>query len=1029
MSIVDIPFVEDGLGYIFDPAGYHKKTIDLETGVLLYEFGYDTDMKLISIIDRFGQPTTIEYTNGIPTAILSPDNVRTELTIDANNRLTHITCDAYNAYYQFDYKDDTGLLTEKHEPKGNTFNYLYDDIGRVYEAYDQEGGHWLFNRQVEDSGDIITEVTSAEGNVKTYLDHTDSMGFSSTITGPAFDQTLETKSADCLTETKTMPWGTEITTRYNLDPQHKYRYVQQAVIDTPQGLHNVTSLSRTYSGDTNTDDLSDMVTSTIDFNGRTTTIEKDTLNSSLTTITPESRVTTSYYDPITLTTEEVIPPSGLSGTIFDYDLRGRPTLITTGERSTGFSYVDSPTYHQVAITNYSTDVGNRVSTLHYDALDRLVQADRPDGYSVIYEYDANGNRTAVRVPTDTIGTYIDHTFTYNLANLNDFYTMPASGSFEYVYDNDRYLRDVYFPSGTRHIHYDIGSARINQIQTPEFTINMTYINGTQVQNITRGLETITYGYDGSLITSDTRQGSLNQTLSYVYNNDFKLDIFTYAGVSIGYTYDNDSLLTGSGTFAITRNAANGLPEAVSDGTLTLNRGFNSYGEVTSQSATIGGSTTHSWMLGRNDLGKIESRSETAGGTTANYVYDYDVMGRLSTVTKDGEQVEQYQYNANGSRIYERNTLKGTDRTFTYSNSNEDQLEYAGSVHYEFDADGFLFRKTDSADVTTYTYTSFGELTGVNLPDGKLIEYDYDPLRRRIARKVDGVTADKYLWAGGTLLAIYDGSNNLKQRYLYADSRMPFAMEMNGSTYYLSYDQVGSLRVVTDASGNVLKQYDYDSFGYIYNQVDNDPSFDVPLRFAGGLFDNETGLIRFGARDYDPDTGRWTAKDPLLFDAGDTDLYNYCFGDPVGLIDPSGLIIGTVLGSTLTRITGEAGCAIGGKIFDSLVGMGLGLKPDLIPDPIRNNDLFKGVSIGIQGWGSGQSISLAIITYGSVSAGSSVGITAFAGVSVGLLFNDIYENISGQSLGEDIYDWTHNNTPPGNLSNPNTSNSTGKNPRM
>ena len=135
------------------------------------------------------------------------------------------------------------------------------------------------------------------------------------------------------------------------------------------------------------------------------------------------------------------------------------------------------------------------------------------------------------------------------------------------------------------------------------------------------------------------------------------------------------------------------------------------------------------------------------------------------------------------------------------------------------------------------YTSFGELTGVNLPDGKLIEYDYDPLRRRIARKVDGVTADKYLWAGGTLLAIYDGSNNLKQRYLYADSRMPFAMEMNGSTYYLSYDQVGSLRVVTDASGNVLKQYDYDSFGYIYNQVDNDPSFDVPLRFAGGLFDN------------------------------------------------------------------------------------------------------------------------------------------------------------------------------------------------
>ena len=54
--------------------------------------------------------------------------------------------------------------------------------------------------------------------------------------------------------------------------------------------------------------------------------------------------------------------------------------------------------------------------------------------------------------------------------------------------------------------------------------------------------------------------------------------------------------------------------------------------------------------------------------------------------------------------------------------------------------------------------------------------------------------EKYLWQGLTrLLAVYDGNNNLLMRFEYADDRMPVAMKMGGSTYYLSYDQVGSLR--------------------------------------------------------------------------------------------------------------------------------------------------------------------------------------------------------------------------------------------
>lgn len=62
----------------------------------------------------------------------------------------------------------------------------------------------------------------------------------------------------------------------------------------------------------------------------------------------------------------------------------------------------------------------------------------------------------------------------------------------------------------------------------------------------------------------------------------------------------------------------------------------------------------------------------------------------------------------------------------------------------------------------------------------------------------------------------------------------------------------------------------------------------PFGFAGGLYDQQTKLTRFGARDYDAETGRWTAKDPVGFSGGDTNLYEYVVADPVNRLDPLGL---------------------------------------------------------------------------------------------------------------------------------------------
>jgi RHS repeat-associated protein len=70
--------------------------------------------------------------------------------------------------------------------------------------------------------------------------------------------------------------------------------------------------------------------------------------------------------------------------------------------------------------------------------------------------------------------------------------------------------------------------------------------------------------------------------------------------------------------------------------------------------------------------------------------------------------------------------------------------------------------------------------------------------------------------------------------------------------------------------------------------DTNPGFQ-PFGFAGGLYDGQTGLVRFGARDYDPVVGRWTAKDPIGFEGDQLNLYGYVDNNPIDWIDPGGQI--------------------------------------------------------------------------------------------------------------------------------------------
>ena len=210
--------------------------------------------------------------------------------------------------------------------------------------------------------------------------------------------------------------------------------------------------------------------------------------------------------------------------------------------------------------------------------------------------------------------------------------------------------------------------------------------------------------------------------------------------------------------------------------------------------------------------------------------------------------------------------------------------------FAYTANGELESKTNttSGDITGYVYDAFGNLKRVDLPSGDTVEYLIDGQNRRVAKKKNGVPMKQWLYRDQTHpLAELDGAGHLLSTFVYATGKnVPdYLLSQNGSAMRIFSDQVGSPRLIVDATtGAVQQRMRHDEFGVITE--DTSPGF-TPFGFAGGLYDPDSGLVRFGARDYDPVVGRWISKDPILFDGDGPNLYGYVLNDPVNRIDLSG----------------------------------------------------------------------------------------------------------------------------------------------
>jgi RHS repeat-associated protein len=382
-------------------------------------------------------------------------------------------------------------------------------------------------------------------------------------------------------------------------------------------------------------------------------------------------------------------------------------------------------------------------------------------------------------------------------------------------------------------------------------------------------------------------------------------------VRVGASRDTDGLYSGAKglvSYAVHRdfNGKNGLITGSTMGSLTDAVTYDGFGAPATFTATTAGSTLYAWSVtSRDGDGRITAATETLpAGTSHAWAFQYDPHGDLSSVT-DGATTTQYSFDPNGNR--------STVGAASSSYDAQDRLLSTPTTSYTYTNHGDLLTSAGSQGTTTYAYDLVGALRNVTLPTGDTVVYTVDGQGRRVGRTWThgGQTVTQgYLYDDQLHIAAeVDATGNTVSTFVYGmKPNVPDAMVRGGTTYRILSDWRGSVRAVVDTSGNVVQTTDYDPWGVATVSDTTCASGAVcalfqPFGFAGGLYDRETTLVRFGSRDYDASVGRWTQKDGAGLTAG-PNVYAYGGGDPVDFIDMNG--------------HGALSCAVVGGLSEGIV---------------------------------------------------------------------------------------------------------------
>jgi len=340
-------------------------------------------------------------------------------------------------------------------------------------------------------------------------------------------------------------------------------------------------------------------------------------------------------------------------------------------------------------------------------------------------------------------------------------------------------------------------------------------------------------------------------------------------------------------------------------------------------------------------------------TQIHGTFTYDALHQLSA--EKGVATHSYAHDSlnncleKDKQIQEVNSLnqlvKSFDSTFTYdSNGNRTKQQSKGEK---------------DSNAACFDYDALDRLISYR-KNGKTYTYTYDSFNRRLSKttlKASGAIESciHYLYFGQNEVGSLDTKGHfIEFRVLGvgpgAEIGATVAIEIGAKAYAPLHDHRGNIVSLVDIkTGVVAEKYLYSAFGeeVIYSYYGyklTQSAIKNPWRFSSKRVDEESGLINFGRRFYDPATSRWISPDPLGFEAG-PNIYAYVLNNPVSCIDLYGLEAASLNGANAsTRFSAFKNSAISAvrSGFNAVRSFGSAVKQSVISSARGVGKLLSGI---------------------------------------------------------------------------------------
>jgi RHS repeat-associated protein len=525
--------------------------------------------------------------------------------------------------------------------------------------------------------------------------------------------------------------------------------------------------------------------------------------------------------------------------------------------------------------------GVQARTFVYTSLSRLKSAINPEKGTTSYTYYATSD-----IATKTDGPAVT-TFTYDGLHRISGKSYTGVSTPQVTYS--------YYPAG----------------QTPKVG---------RLQSVTTSAAGTSYDYDSlGRVTSSTQSiaGAVAASFrfsNYSYKLNDALTSITYpSGRVVNYTYDDAGRVLTSQDPSKTKpyvdlavvtdptqryTPAGQLSQMKLGNDLWEKRDFNPLGQAAS--LKLG---TSQGANDRVELGYTYSANANSGNVQTHTIsisqpmwsrtqtFGYDLLNRLTSVQEGtGGWSQSYGYDQFGNHWVTNASSSG----LTYADPNEPTSQSAiDATTNKLAGLGYTDGRGNLNQYNPHTlsYDAENRLIRTTSASSGALDFSYDGEGRRVKKVSTGGTAV-------TTYYVYDAFGNLAAEYGGAGS--------DTETKYLFTDHLGSTRVKSGATGQVMTRHDYLPFGRQLSAVDSgrttamgyvdqaDPMQEpFPIKFTGLERDAETGLDNFIARYYSGAQGRFTGPDPLLASSRPEDpqtwnRYAYGFNNPLRFIDPTGM---------------------------------------------------------------------------------------------------------------------------------------------